>query len=276
MIALDKYAYLDPTIAMKAFLDEINKHDRAIKALAVGGGGEGQAGPPGPQGEPGPKGDAGDPGPQGEAGADGAPGADGPQGPPGPTVVSADAGNLAALGSDSLLYVPQAALDALTARIAALETKVDTIVQGTVHYVRVLTGDDALNSAVANGGVLQFDTIDSDTDGFAPAAPFSAITIPAGLDGVYVINGWSSGTGNQGTTLGMGIQKNSAAITGTNQSITGPSSVNYVLDNAAVAVLQLNAGDTIQLVNTSVSGGANAFTSVFLSLVRIESGLKFQ
>ena len=39
-------------------------------------------------------------GPAGPAGADGA------QGPPGPTAVSADAGNSATLGTDSLIYVP--------------------------------------------------------------------------------------------------------------------------------------------------------------------------
>jgi hypothetical protein len=49
------------------------------------------AGPPGP---PGPQGD---PGPQGEPG---------PAGPPGPTAVSTDAVNLAVLGSDGLLLVP--------------------------------------------------------------------------------------------------------------------------------------------------------------------------
>lgn len=44
-------------------------------------------------------------GPQGEQGPAGADGAEGPQGPAGPSAVSADAGNLAALGSDSLIFV---------------------------------------------------------------------------------------------------------------------------------------------------------------------------
>ena len=60
-------------------------------------GGQGPIGSDGPQGIPGSKGD---PGPQGPIGPEG------PQGIPGPTLVSADAGNTAALGSDSRLYVP--------------------------------------------------------------------------------------------------------------------------------------------------------------------------
>jgi hypothetical protein len=54
----------------------------------------GDTGPPGPQGEPGPQGPTGDIGPVG------------PAGPEGPTGVSVDSGNLAQLGSDSLVLVP--------------------------------------------------------------------------------------------------------------------------------------------------------------------------
>jgi hypothetical protein len=45
-------------------------------------------------------------GPQGPPGNDGAPGAAGAAGPAGPTAISTDAGNLAKLGSDQLLFVP--------------------------------------------------------------------------------------------------------------------------------------------------------------------------
>jgi hypothetical protein len=61
---------------------------------------EGPPGPPGAKGDKGDKGDQGIPGVQGPAGAPGAPG------PYGPTVVSADSGNLAALGTDNFLLVP--------------------------------------------------------------------------------------------------------------------------------------------------------------------------
>jgi hypothetical protein len=101
------------------------------------------------------------------------------------------------------------------------------------------------------------------------AAPWSGVTIPAGLGGVHIINGWSSGSGNQSTTLGMGILVNSTQLTGTNQSISGPGSVSYTLDNAAVAILRLNAGDVVELFNTSVTGVSDAFTSVYMSVARL-------
>jgi hypothetical protein len=75
----------------------------------------GVQGDPGPAGGQGPKGDtgaqglqgpAGDPGAQGPAGPQGTPGSAGAQGPAGPTAVSADAGNQARLGADSLIFVP--------------------------------------------------------------------------------------------------------------------------------------------------------------------------
>jgi hypothetical protein len=75
----------------------------------------GAIGPQGPQGIPGIQGNAGPQGPQGSQGTigpvgvqgpAGPQGAIGPQGPAGPTAVSTDAGNLAKLGTDSLLLVP--------------------------------------------------------------------------------------------------------------------------------------------------------------------------
>jgi hypothetical protein len=65
-----------------------------------------EAGPPGP---PGPQGDTGPPGPQGDPGPQGSQGPVGPQGeqgPVGPMAVSTDANNLAILGSDGLIFVP--------------------------------------------------------------------------------------------------------------------------------------------------------------------------
>jgi hypothetical protein len=63
----------------------------------------GPPGPPGPQGETGPPGPQGEPGPQGSQGPIGP---QGEQGPVGPMAVSVDTGNLAELGSDGLMLVP--------------------------------------------------------------------------------------------------------------------------------------------------------------------------
>lgn len=158
-----------------------------------------------------------------------------------------------------------AAIGDLDDRVAAIEAVV-------THDVRVRTANNTLNNAVANGGTLKFDTIDYDSDGFAPATtPFDTITIPTGLGGIYVLTAWSSGNGNQSTTLGMGVFLNGAQkYSSTNQSISGPGSVSYVLNNPAVEVLHLDAGDTLQMINNSVTGGTNAFTSVTLAMVRIE------
>ena len=77
---------------------------------------KGDTGAVGPQGTIGPQGPKGDTGAQGTqgvvgpAGSQGPPGSAGGQGPAGPTAVSADAGNLAKLGTDSLLLVPDSAV----------------------------------------------------------------------------------------------------------------------------------------------------------------------
>lgn len=67
-------------------------------------------GQPGPPGQPG---DPGDPGPPGKPGTPGQPGKPGPPGdpstvpgPPGPTSISKDPYNIAVIGTDALLYVP--------------------------------------------------------------------------------------------------------------------------------------------------------------------------
>jgi hypothetical protein len=137
------------------------------------------------------------------------------------------------------------------------------------HWVRVKTVSASLNAAVASGGILQFDTVDFDTDSFAPTtAPFNAITIPAGLNGVYMVTAGASGSGTQATTLGMGVIVNSILKVGeTNQSISGPTTLNYTLDSDAIEILKFAVGDVVQLKNNST--GPTAFTSVFLALGRL-------
>jgi hypothetical protein len=83
------------------------KGDKGDVGATGGIGPQGPVGSVGPAGVKGDKGDTGAAGLQGPVGLTGAPGS---QGPAGPTAVSADAGNLAKLGTDSLLLVPDSAV----------------------------------------------------------------------------------------------------------------------------------------------------------------------
>ena len=170
-------------------------------------------------------------------------------------------------------FVPEAPMDGRA--YVRVDGEWVALVKGITHDFRV-RASDGLNNAVANGGILRFDIVDLDSDGFAPQdKPFNKIAIPPGLGGIYVFSGWSSGSGNQATSLGMGILINGInKFSDTNQTIWGPGSVNYTLDIGAVEVLRLGEGDTLQLINNSVSGGANVFTSVTMAASRIEPGLQ--
>ena len=166
---------------------------------------------------------------------------------------------------ENRMHTAETNIDNLLARVTAIE-------HVTNHDVRIRCVSTTLNNAVANGAALRFDTIDYDSDGFAPiTSPFDTITIPPRLGGSYVLTAWASGNGNQSTTLGMGVFLNGTQkYSSTNQSISGPGSVSYVLNNPAVEVLHLNEGDTLQMINNSVTGGTNVFTSITLAMVRIE------
>jgi hypothetical protein len=124
-------------------------------------GGVGAQGPPGPAGPTGstgadggvgaqgPIGPAGPTGPAGPAGTAGTPGAVGATGPAGPTKVSVQAGNLAKLGSDNLIYVPtpqtapacSLTLSATQSAASAVATKINF---DTVEY-DVTTAFDLTN-----------------------------------------------------------------------------------------------------------------------------------
>ena len=158
---------------------------------------------------------------------------------------------------------------ALTRTVQELQERV--IELETPKGVRVYTKNDTLNSAVPNGGFLRFDAVGADTHGFAPkTTPFDKITIPPGHGGVYILTGRSSGSGDQSTSLGMGILVNgSVGFRETNQTIWGPGSVDYTLDNDATQLLQLKEGDVVQLKNNSISSGPNIFTSVSMAIARL-------
>lgn len=156
--------------------------------------------------------------------------------------------------------------------INSLDARISAIERMTNHDVRVRCVSTTLNNAVVNDGILRFDTIDFDSDGYAPVTtPFDNFTVPSGLGGIYIFTGWASGSGNQSTTLGMGILINGVQrFPIANQSISGPGSVSYVLSTPAIQTVRLDDGDVIQLVNNSVTGGTNIFTGATMSMTRIE------
>ena len=154
------------------------------------------------------------------------------------------------------------------------------IIGGPSNAVGVHTANETLNSAVANGGLLQFDTIDNDAASFAPtSSPFDHLTIPAGLGGVYSLIGSASvsADASTGTTVGIGVLVNGVQIYATtNQSVvmsgilagSGEIALNYTFNCVAAQHLSLSAGDVVKLSSTC-SPGPNAFTSVSLALARL-------
>lgn len=110
---------------------------------------KGDTGDTGPQGIQGVKGDTGDTGPQGIQGIQGDPGADGADGatgPAGPTAISADAGNVIGLGTDSLTFWD-----------GDYNDLINTPVAGVSHWDK--TGDDIVNNNIGNvriGGASGF------------------------------------------------------------------------------------------------------------------------
>jgi hypothetical protein len=101
---------------------------------------------------------------------------------------------------------------------------------------------------------LTFDSEFFDTDGFhSTSTNTSRITIPAGLGGYYSIVTtactWDiNGTGKRG----LGIYKNGASLTSSLEII--PSASIYV-SNSLSTVLNLSAGDYIELYAIQTSGG---------------------
>ena len=145
------------------------------------------------------------------------------------------------------------------------------IVKGITHDFRVRAVATTMNTAILSGSVLSFDTVDLDSDLFAPVTrPFNAITIPKNLEAIYVFSGWSSSTGTQATSLGMGVLINGVnKFSDTNQTLWGPNSISYQLDAGAGEVLRLKAGDKLQLVSNSPHTAG--FKSVVMAAARPRS-----
>lgn len=128
----------------------------------------------GPQGEVGPQGIQGVQGIQGADGADGADGAIGPQGiqgiqgavgptgPEGPTAVSTDAGQLATLGTDSLILVAIAPADIGAATMSA-DLADFTSGAATLGQVPAADGTGGVGWATPTGGEGEIHLVRADT-----------------------------------------------------------------------------------------------------------------
>ena len=100
------------------------------------------------------------------------------------------------------------------------------IVEDIVHGVRVWASSGPLNGAIVNGGVLLFDKVGIDTDSFALrlSVPLQRESpFPCARMGIYLVTARSSGSGNQSTSLGMGVLINGAmgVLRNANQMLRG-------------------------------------------------------
>jgi hypothetical protein len=81
-------------------------------------------------------------------------GATGPEGPVGPSAVSADDGNIAVLGSDDLIFVPESggggAVDSVAGRTGDVVLTADDMTDGTTNHVFTVADDTKL-AGIATG-----------------------------------------------------------------------------------------------------------------------------
>lgn len=219
-------------------------------------GAQGVPGIQGPVGLTGATGAVGAQGPAGPTGAQGAAGATGPQGPAGPTAVSANTPNLARLGTDNLILVPDAASDG------------NQYARQSAGWARTLPfmGTVAADNAPAGGNGEQLAV--SNTAGTAltsgTAANVATLALTAGdwsVAGVVVFTPVSTGP----TVLGAGVGTVSATLpTAANVAAGAANKTQYSLSFANAAVQTMQTG--ITRVNVS------ATTNVYLTAQGTYSG----
>jgi hypothetical protein len=198
---------------------------------------QGAVGPTGPQGVIGPAGPTGSQGPTGATGSQGPAGA---TGPPGPTRVSGDAGNIAMLGSDSLLYVPPDQL-ATTTKIGALQKlsgNTTDFLDGTNTFQPLA---NAVQPVIWSVRLRTFQALSNNTFEVDQRNIGAALTNPA--NGTFIQDRWpifksASLTGTVNTAL-QSVPTAPIVIPGTNFGITQ----NYQRFTVGTAQASLAAGD---------------------------------
>ena len=117
---------------------------------------------------------------------------------------------------------------------------------------------------------ISFDAEDTDTDSFI-AVTASAITIPSGLGGLYIVNYTVANAGNTASVQRSWLSINDSttqvaspptqALGGGAQSDFGNSGGN-VIHQSGMATLALAAGDVVRLMVIQTTGGAVAYTAL--------------
>jgi hypothetical protein len=174
-------------------------------------------------------------------------GATGPEGPVGPAAVSADDGNIAILGSDDLIFVPESggggAVDSVAGRTGDVVLTADDMTDGTTNHV-FTAADDTKLAGIATAATA------NDTD-----ANLKARANHTGTQTASTISDFSAAADARVV----------AGITGKLDTSAAPELIRDTIGTALVAgtniTLTVNdAGDTITVADTVspiASGAAN-------------------
>lgn len=244
------------------------KGDQGAQGATGTAGAQGPKGDTGAQGTPGTAGVTGPQGPIGNTGSQGPQGTTGATGPAGPTAVSANAPNMAKLGTDNLLLVTDAPSDGSSyGRLGAAWAKVVALVGGTMVGVLNLKG--ITDGSEAAAGVVGEYLIASNSTGTAlttgVAANVAQLALTAGdyrIDGVVA---FIEAANTVPTQLLAGASQTSATIPTLAQVIAGQGGLSQInvsmtkgvtqFIQAGLARINVSAPTTVYLVAQSTFSG---------------------
>lgn len=208
----------------------------------------GQTGPAGATGPQGPQGLIGPAGPQGNTGGVGA------QGPAGPTNVSADAGNLAKLGTDNLLLVPDTAVH-----------------KGVTDGSNAIAGNIGEQLAASVTVAVSLTT--------AVAANIATLALSAGDWSVSGVVVFAEGANTIPTALAAGLSAASAALPTaaqvaagvgnlTQYNLTFPKGFTQTMQ-AGICRVSISAAANVYLVAQSTFSGGTLTATGYISARRV-------